>query len=369
MPPLPVKSSGVIFERGGQKAGLPSAAHAHGHQLRRVQRAARLPALRLVSRLHVRVPRQVHIDGGHAAARRGHRPLRDPAGQLCSHDRNRRVGSRHWRDLFRCRPARAAAAAKAVVLCANGAETPRLLLNSASGPFAHGWPIPAAWSASTSCSTATSCVRCVRAPAQRVQGVQTTRMILDFYETDPHRGFYGGGGIDARFSNTPSSSPWADCRRTRRTWGAPYKSMLGDNYNAHVLRHALHITAARVQQHHAGPDAEGCLGPARAARDVPRPRGRSQTHSSCGSRDGNPRSRGRERHWPAPVTPQTQAVHLLGTCRMGNDPRTSVVDRYHRTHDVPQSLHLRREQHGHLDPRPAHRDHLGTRVPRRRQHR
>ncbi len=27
-------------------------------------------------------------------------------------------------------------------------------------------------------------------------------------------------------------------------------------------------------------------------------------------------------------------MHLLGTCRMGNDPTTSVVDRYHRTHDV-----------------------------------
>ena len=39
--------------------------------------------------------------------------------------------------------------------------------------------------------------------------------------------------------------------------------------------------------------------------------------------------------WPEPIQPQTQSVHLLGTCRMGNDPRTSVVDRYHRTHDVP----------------------------------
>ncbi|HET7374739.1 MAG TPA: GMC oxidoreductase, partial [Gemmatimonadaceae bacterium] len=28
-------------------------------------------------------------------------------------------------------------------------------------------------------------------------------------------------------------------------------------------------------------------------------------------------------------------VHLLGTARMGNDPRDSVVDRYHRAHDVP----------------------------------
>jgi choline dehydrogenase-like flavoprotein len=27
--------------------------------------------------------------------------------------------------------------------------------------------------------------------------------------------------------------------------------------------------------------------------------------------------------------------HYMGTCRMGNDPRTSVVDQWCRTHDVP----------------------------------
>ena len=34
------------------------------------------------------------------------------------------------------------------------------------------------------------------------------------------------------------------------------------------------------------------------------------------------------------IRDQSYSVHLLGTCRMGNDPRTSVVDRYHRTHDI-----------------------------------
>jgi len=37
----------------------------------------------------------------------------------------------------------------------------------------------------------------------------------------------------------------------------------------------------------------------------------------------------------APVSEQTFSMHLLGTCRMGDDPRTSVVDRFHRSHDVP----------------------------------
>jgi choline dehydrogenase-like flavoprotein len=37
----------------------------------------------------------------------------------------------------------------------------------------------------------------------------------------------------------------------------------------------------------------------------------------------------------AAVKPQTGSLHLLGTCRMGNDPAKSVIDRYHRTHDIP----------------------------------
>jgi choline dehydrogenase-like flavoprotein len=37
---------------------------------------------------------------------------------------------------------------------------------------------------------------------------------------------------------------------------------------------------------------------------------------------------------PLPNVPSTIGAHLLGTCRMGDDPRTSVVDRFHRAHDV-----------------------------------
>jgi choline dehydrogenase-like flavoprotein len=39
--------------------------------------------------------------------------------------------------------------------------------------------------------------------------------------------------------------------------------------------------------------------------------------------------------WRDPVEGGTIQAHLLGTCRMGDDPATSVVDRYHRVHDVP----------------------------------
>jgi choline dehydrogenase-like flavoprotein len=39
--------------------------------------------------------------------------------------------------------------------------------------------------------------------------------------------------------------------------------------------------------------------------------------------------------WRKPVVEMTVGLVALGTCRMGNDPRRSVIDRFHRTHDVP----------------------------------
>jgi choline dehydrogenase-like flavoprotein len=43
---------------------------------------------------------------------------------------------------------------------------------------------------------------------------------------------------------------------------------------------------------------------------------------------------GAKRKWAFPVEESTQGVHLLGTCRMGKDPKRSVIDADHRTHDV-----------------------------------
>jgi len=41
------------------------------------------------------------------------------------------------------------------------------------------------------------------------------------------------------------------------------------------------------------------------------------------------------RKWALPIADTTAAGHLMGTCRMGNDAKSSVVDKYHRAHDVP----------------------------------
>jgi choline dehydrogenase-like flavoprotein len=43
---------------------------------------------------------------------------------------------------------------------------------------------------------------------------------------------------------------------------------------------------------------------------------------------------GASRVVPGEVGEANGGVHLLGTCRMTADPKTSVIDKYHRTHDV-----------------------------------
>ena len=44
---------------------------------------------------------------------------------------------------------------------------------------------------------------------------------------------------------------------------------------------------------------------------------------------------GAQKVYTRPVEEMTNSVHLMGTCRMGNDPKRSVVNRYNRAHDVP----------------------------------
>jgi choline dehydrogenase-like flavoprotein len=44
---------------------------------------------------------------------------------------------------------------------------------------------------------------------------------------------------------------------------------------------------------------------------------------------------GAKRVWANPVQDSRGSAHNRGTCRMGNDPKTSVVNKFHRAHDVP----------------------------------
>ena len=155
----------------------------------------------------------------------------------------------------------------------------------------------------------------------------------------PALGLAGGGGFDFRFDFTPIAFGLDGLGADAPTWGAKYKQMLRDVVHAgrvYALAHVSQLPVA-TELDIARSDGEGRMGaagdpddvqgaPERRTADGVVPRHRTW---SC-STPPAPRAPG---HFPpGRVYPE---VHLLGTCRMGDDQRTSVVDRWHRTHDVP----------------------------------
>ena len=93
------------------------------------------------------------------------------------------------------------------------------------------------------------------------KSVQVTRIVHDFYEHDPKRGFYGGGGLDARSGPMPIA--WAAfAPPPGRRWGAPLKALLEAMPRAMMV--ATHGTSL----------------PLASNRDRPRSR-RSRTRGDC----------------------------------------------------------------------------------------
>ena len=232
MPPLPVKSSGVLLEQRRAGARLPPAADAAGDQLAVLQRPARVPALRLLPVLHVRVPREVDVDGDDAAAWRK-RPAAARSGpssyvaRVETDRRGRATGVAYFDARKRLQLQRA----RAVVLCANGAETPRLLLNSESSRFPNGLANSSGVVGKYLMFNTYFGVNAqFEHPLNEFKSVQNTRMVLDFYETDPKRGFYGGGGIDARFGKYPITFALGGLPPGSPTWGEGFARGLAEQF-------------------------------------------------------------------------------------------------------------------------------------------
>ena len=95
-----------------------------------------------------------------------------------------------------------------MVLAANGAETPRLLLNSAAPAFPQGLANSSGMVGKHLMFNYTSVARGVfEHELNEYKSVQVSRILHDFYDSDPKRGFYGGGGLDARIG--PQPTIWA----------------------------------------------------------------------------------------------------------------------------------------------------------------
>ena len=228
--------------------------------------------------------------------------------------------------------------AKAVVVCANGAETPRLLLNSASNLFPKGL-------ANSSGNVGKYLMPNGAGLAMGVfdhevngyKGIVATRVVWDLYELDPKLGLVGGGGFDFRLDLPPIQfASGAGLPPKAKRWGKDYKHWMAQTYTRAVLCYG-HTTSLPLETNSFSLDPT-----VKDAWGVPAIRMTYQDHPQdlkvykhfAQKSEELLHASGASQTWQFPVESQNFAVHLLGTCRMGNDPKTSVVDKYNRAHDV-----------------------------------
>ena len=142
--------------------------------------------------------------------------------------------------------------ARAVVLCANGAETSRLLLLSANAKFPDGLANSSGYVGKNLMFNTYAEVNALfEHELNEFKSAQVTRVVHDWYDSDPQRGFYGGGGIDSRIGPMPIAwsmfAPPPD-----RTWGAGFKSLLEALPRAMIVGPAMPTEIELLQFKRAG---------------------------------------------------------------------------------------------------------------------
>ncbi len=334
MPPLPVKSSGVLFERGARKLGLhpfpaPMAINSVEYKNRPACIQCGLcggfacevmaksssvwtviPEAEATKRCEVRADSYVFRIGMNRAGR---------ATGVHYYDRDRKEQFQN---------------ARAVVVCANGSETPKLLLNSATNAFPQGLANSSgAVGRYLMFNKGGGVAARFEHQLNEYKGANVTRVMHDFYDSDPKRGFYGGGGFDAR-SGGPLT--WGqDVPKGTPNWGSGFKEYLESyTYWMTVSGHGTSL-AVETNRVDIDPDLKDDWGvPAMRVtyKDHPDDVKHAQWQVERGAEIMD--AAGAKEIVPREIGAASGGVHLLGTCRMGNDPATSVVDKYNRTHDV-----------------------------------
>jgi len=228
--------------------------------------------------------------------------------------------------------------AKAAVVCCNGAETPRLLLMSKSNLFAQGLANSSGLVGKFfMVDLGSTCQGIFEHPLNDYKGVRVTRIVQDFYDSDPNRGFFGGGGIDARFNYYPISFALYGLPPGTPRWGTGFKHALIENFNRSMTLYG-HTTCLPIESNSISLDPE-----VKDAWGLPALRITYKCHPDDLSTMKFFTERSMElldaagaiKKWAAPVEDATSAGHLMGTCRMGNNPKSSVVNQNHRAHDIP----------------------------------
>jgi choline dehydrogenase-like flavoprotein len=338
MPPLPVKSSGVIFERAARKLGWHPfpAPMAILSQPRAGRSACVNCGFCLGFGCEVGAKSSSLVAAIRVAERTGRCEIRPNSyvHRIETDANGRAVGAAYFDEKRSTHLQKA----KAVVVCANGAETPRLLLLSANKQFPDGLANSSGLVGKYLMLNSNAiAIGVFEQPLNDYKGFAVSRVLHDFYELDPQKvGFYGGGGLDARFDFTPIGFAFAGLPPETPGWGKEFKSTLRNNFTR-TMEVFCHGTSLPLEGNSFSLDTD-----VKDAWGLPALRMTYKDHPddlklvSWLSARANEllEAAGAQKKWSFPITEQQMAFHLLGTCRMGNDSKTSVINSDHRTHDV-----------------------------------
>lgn len=338
MPPLSIKSSGVLMERGARKLGwhpvpAPMAILSTAYRGR-----AACVECGFCERFgcDVQAKSSTLVSVIPEAERTGRCEIRPNCYvRKVEIDRHGRACGVTYFDAARREVVQRA---RAVVLAANGVETPRLLLMSKSNRFPDGL-------ANSSGGVGTRLMfnggafvgGLFEHEVNGYRGSAVSRIVQDHYELDPALGISGGGGIDFRFDLPPIGFALHGLPPDAPSWGVDYTRMLRESYtrSLYAMGHStsLPVPTNTVTLDPTVTDAWG----------LPAARITFAEHENDQRLYAFFRDRcvelldaaGATRTWAYPLQRRWPVVHLLGTCRMGHDPRSSVVNAQHRAHDVP----------------------------------
>jgi choline dehydrogenase-like flavoprotein len=347
MPPLPVKSSGVIFERAARKLGWHPfpAPMAILSQPRPGRSACVNCGFCLAFGCEVGAKSSSLVAAIRVAERTGRCEIRPNSyvHRIEMDKTGRAIGAAYFDEKRNIHTQKA----KAVIVCANGAETPRLLLLSANKQFPNGLANSSGLVGKyLMLNSGATSMGVFEHPLNDYKGFAVSRILHDFYELDAQKvGFYGGGGLDARFDFTPITFATGglppDEARTALPpgtprWGKGFKDTLSQNFTR-SMQIFSHGTSMPVETNSFSldPDLKDAWGlPALCLTYKDHPDdlklSRWLNDRALELLDAG----GAVKKWTLPIEEQKFAVHLLGTCRMGNDPKSSVINSDHRTHDV-----------------------------------
>jgi choline dehydrogenase-like flavoprotein len=228
--------------------------------------------------------------------------------------------------------------AKAVVLSANGTESARLLLLSKSAKFPDGLANSnGVVGKYLMLGNGAGASGLFERPLNEYKGVISGVGIVDFVPSDPKRGFYGGGRLTARGYETPLSMGLNGLSPNAPRWGAGYKKALREEAN-HKMTITCFTTQMPLETNRVDldPDVKDEWGlPAMRITSTSHPDDMKCAEFFRQKSIEILKAAGATQVWSNPPNDSRGGAHNRGSCRMGNDPKTSVVDKFHRAHDVP----------------------------------